>query len=262
MIQRADAVGVSTVKSAARVLEVLELFARLRTPLQLKQIAEALRYPQSSTTVLLKSLIALGYLNYDRATRVYFPTLRVASLGDWVSDALFGQRRAIEEAMRDLHSATGETVSIVVLNDIYVQYIRVIQSTHALRFHTEEGSMRPLTQTAMGWLLLTDRTPAEADKLIRRANIAVAKASERVTPERILREVEDARARRSIYVENTPFLGGATIGVVLPCRLQGRVPVLGMGGSVDRIRPHRARYTALMKRLVEQLAEPAQGIKT
>lgn len=247
--------SVATVKSATRVLEVLEHFARLREPLALKQIAESLGYPQSSTTVLLKSMITLGYLNYDRARRVYFPTLRVAALGDWVSQAVFGKRQAVEEAMRDLHSLTGETISIVVLNDIYIQYIRVIQSTHALRFHTEEGSMRPLTQTAMGWLLLTDRTAGEADKLIRRANIAVPDPKARVPAERVLHEVAEARERQAIYVENTPLLGGATIGVVLPCRLQGRIAVLGLGGTIDRIRPQRARYTAHMKRLAEALAD-------
>jgi len=243
---------IGTVKSATRVLQVLEHFAQVRTPLALKQISDALGYPQSSTTVLLKNLIALGYLNYNRADRVYFPTPRVASLGDWVTQALFGQGRVVE-VMRDLHSATGETVSICMLNDIYVQYIRVIQSTHQLRFHTDEGSMRPLTLSAMGWLLLTDRSDAEIEKLVRRANIATPRKEDRVPLEVVAAQVADARERKSIYMENMPLLGGATVGVVLPCLVQGRIAVLGMGGTIERMRPHRARYTALMRRLVQQL---------
>lgn len=244
----------ATVKSAARVLQVLAYFAQVREPLSLKRISDALGYPQSSTTVLLKNLITLGYLNYDRAARVYFPTPRVAALGDWVMPALFGQGRMLE-VLRDLHSATGETASIVMLNDIYVQYIRVIQSVHPLRFHTDEGSMRPLTQSAMGWLLLTDRSPAEIDNLVRRANIATPRKEDRVALDTIAPQVADARLRQSIYMENMPLAGGATIGVVLPCRVQGRIAVMGMGGTIDRIRPHRARYTALMKRLAQQLAD-------
>ncbi len=241
-----------TVKSAARVLQVLEYFEQVREPLSLKRISDALGYPQSSTTVLLKNLITLGYLNYNRAERVYFPTPRVAALGDWVMPALFGQGRMLE-ALRDLHSATGETASIVMLNDIYVQYIRVIQSVHPLRFHTDEGSMRPLTQSAIGWLLLSDRTPAEIDNLVRRANIATPQKEDRVALEVIAPQVADARIRKSLYTENVPLPGGATIGVVLPCRVQGRIVVMGLGGTVDRMRPHRARYTALMKRLAQQL---------
>jgi len=241
-----------TVKSATRVLQVLEHFAQVRRPLPLKQISDALGYPQSSTTVLLKNLVTLGYLNYNRAERVYFPTPRVASLGDWVTQALFGQGRIVE-VMRDLHSATGETVSICMLNDIYLQYIRVIQSTHPLRFHTDEGSMRPLTQSAVGWLLLTDRSDTEIENLVRRANIATPRKEDRVPLEIIAPQVADARSRKSLYMENMPLLGGATIGVVLPCRVQGRIAVLGMGGKIERMRPQRARHTALMRRLAQQL---------
>lgn len=126
----------TTVKSATRVIEVLEFFRDHREPRSLKQLTEALGYPQSSTTVLLKSLVTLGYINYDRVRRVYFPTLRVASLGDWISQALLGQGRLLE-AMRDVHNGTGETVSIAVQNDVYMQYIRVIQASHPLRFYPE-----------------------------------------------------------------------------------------------------------------------------
>ena len=60
----------SAVKSAARTLQVLELFSERRCPLQLHDIHFALKYPQSSTTNLLESMVMLGYLNYRRVTRV------------------------------------------------------------------------------------------------------------------------------------------------------------------------------------------------
>ena len=84
------------IKSAARVIEVLELFTTDPRPLSLKEISTRLSYPQSSTTVLMKSLMSLGYLNYDPARRVYFPTLRVTRLGDWIPQALFGTGKIIE----------------------------------------------------------------------------------------------------------------------------------------------------------------------
>ena len=71
-----------TVKSARRVLEVLELFAERRGPLTVGEVAAALAYPQSSASVLLQSLVALGYLVHDRGQRTFLPTLRVAFLGD------------------------------------------------------------------------------------------------------------------------------------------------------------------------------------
>ena len=115
----------SSVKSATRALDILQYFSKVRQQKAMSEVALALGYPQSSTTVLLKTLVMLGYLNFDRRDRVYFPTPKVTSLGEWIPRALFGSGQALE-AMRDVHAATGETVSINAKNDIYVQYIQMI----------------------------------------------------------------------------------------------------------------------------------------
>lgn len=242
----------NSVKSAERVLEVFDHFQRYRSPQQLKQICEALGYPQSSGTVLLKNLVNLGYLSYDRATRSYFPTLKVAALGDWLEHALFGQGQ-IFELMRDLHSVTGEAVSVALQNDVYMQYIRVIQSIHPLRFHTEEGSMRPLTLSATGWVLMSAHPDKEVDRLIRRANIATQRAEDRQPMELMMQRVREARASGVAYAENLPLLGGATLCVRLPMTVQGRPIVLGMGGALERIHPRRDEYLQLMQDMVVTL---------
>ena len=53
------------------------------------EIAGALGLPQSSTTMLLKSLLKLGYLDYAPQTRKFRPTYRVAVLGSWIQRSLF-----------------------------------------------------------------------------------------------------------------------------------------------------------------------------
>jgi DNA-binding IclR family transcriptional regulator len=237
--------AVSPVKSAARVLEVLDHFRLVQTPRALKDICEALDYPQSSTTVLLKSLTQLGYLSYDRSSRLYFPTLRVAALGDWVSHALFGKGQVFE-LMRDLHSATGETVSIALQNDIYIQYIRVIQSIHPLRFHTEEGSMRPLTLSATGWVLMSACSDKEVERLARRANIATPAIPDRQRLDLTLERVRQARRDGWAYAENIPIPGGATVCALLPVTAQGRAVVIGLGGALERIAPQKENLLALM----------------
>ena len=246
----------SPVKSAARVLQVLEHFRNVRVPQSLKQITDTLGYPQSSTTVLMKSLIALGYLNYDRVRRVYFPTLRVADLGDWVANELLGRGR-MSEAMRDIHNATGETVSIAVQNDVFIQYIRVIQSIHPLRFFTEEGSMRPLVESAVGWLLMSTHADDEVERLIRRANIAVSSPDRRVPVAQMMEKVASLRRSKVAYAEGVPLQGGATVCVLLPVAVHDQPVVLGMGGALDRVRPLKARYTALLKRAALEMGQSA-----
>lgn len=244
--------AVSPIKSAVRVLEVLEFFRQHKAPVSLKQIAEQLDYPASSATVLLKNLTALGYLSYDRAARTYFPTLRVAALGDWISHELFGQGE-IFEIMQDLHAATGETVSIALQNDVYLQHIRVIQSAHPLRFHTEEGSLRPLTQSATGWLLLSTHSDAVVEKLVRRANIAIPRSQDRQPLELMQERIQLARKDRALYAENIPLVGGATVATLLPVKVQGKPVVLGMGGAIDRIRPNKDKYLKLVRELAASM---------
>ena len=246
----------ATVKSATRVIEVLEFFRDHREPRSLKQLTDALGYPQSSTTVLLKSLVNLGYLNYDRVRRVNFPTLRVASLGDWIGHALLGRGRLLE-AMRDVHHATGETVSIAVQNDVYMQYIRVLQSSHPLRFYTEEGSMRPLVQSSLGWLLMSTRPDDEVERLVRRANIAIARPGDRVKVNEMVERVAALRGQATVYAENIPLLGGATLSTLLPVTIHDQPVAFGLGGALERVRPMQQRYATLLRRAALSVGPPA-----
>ena len=235
------------VKSALRAIEVLELFGRVRRPQSMSDVAQALGYPVSSTTVLLKTLIGLGYLSFDRHTRHYFPTPKVALLGDWILQVLFGSGQILD-AMRDVHAATGETTSINTANDIHIQYLQIIQSVHPLRFHVDEGTLRPLTQSAVGWLLMSRMSDDEIDNVVRRTNIATERVNDRIRVEEMLDRVRTIRTDGYASAENVPFLGGATLCVLLPVTIQGRPVALGIGGVLERVRQNRARYLAVLQR--------------
>lgn len=55
------------VKSALRVLEILELFDAGRRPLRVADIVDRMNVPQSSPSMLLKTLVARGYMDFDAA---------------------------------------------------------------------------------------------------------------------------------------------------------------------------------------------------
>src|ERR1700741_4532772 len=76
-------------KSAHRVLEILEYFDQDRPHATVMDMSRTLNYPQSSTSELLRCLTRLGYLHYNRFRRTYSPTARVALLGAWVKPDLF-----------------------------------------------------------------------------------------------------------------------------------------------------------------------------
>jgi DNA-binding IclR family transcriptional regulator len=254
----------STVKSALRAIEILEFFTRVRQPRAMSEIGVALGYPPSSTTVLLKTLVGLGYLNFDRKRRVYFPTPKVTSLGDWIPKTLFGDSRLIE-AMRDVHAATGEAVAIGTTNDVYLQYVKIVQSIHPLRFHVDEGALRPLTQSALGWLLMSTMSDEKVDNIVRRANIATPNASDRVKLPETMKRIRQIRGKGYCSAENVPILGGATICVLLPVTIQNQPVALGLGGAAERIKQNFSRYLGVLQQAagsVKASDTPDQPIDT
>jgi DNA-binding IclR family transcriptional regulator len=249
-----EARHLSAVKSAFRAVEVLDHFERTRVPASLKTLCGALGFPQSSTTALLKTLTAMGYLSYDIANRLYFPTMKTNAVGSWIPATLFGSGQILS-AVERIHARTRETVVVVSKNDIYVQYIVTRLSTHQIRHHVGEGSMRLMTSTLLGWLLMTTLKDCEVDNLIRRCNIAAGQPiSENV--EEILGKVRRLREDGHGYTENAPTLGGATVGLVLPTTIQGQPVVIGCGGVLERVREHRHEYLDVLQQEVAAIWGP------
>jgi|GEM_PF-387860 len=242
----------TSVKSAIRVIEVLEFFAKAQEPCSLKDIIQSLQYPQSSTTILLKNLVGIGYLNYDRQRRKYFPTMRLARLGDWVPAALFGNGRVFD-VMNDLHNITGDNIGLGIQNDVFLQYIKNIESGYPVNFSIPEGSMRLLTQSAAGWMLLALQDDKKIDYTVRRANIAVDRPEDRVKVEEFLAQMPSIREQGYAYAENIPFVGAATICVPLPITVQGQPVVMSVGGSIERIQPRKNELLKLLLRSAQSL---------
>src|SRR5258708_39557048 len=58
-----------SVKSAARVLDILELLVRSEEPMALKDLVSILALPKSSAHALLRTLQSRGYVERDAADR-------------------------------------------------------------------------------------------------------------------------------------------------------------------------------------------------
>ena len=240
------------VKSALRALEILEYFKLNRQRRSMSEIAADLGYPQSSATVLLRTLITMGYLSYDRQERAYFPTPKVTALGDWIPIALFGSNRILE-ALQDVHTATGEGVFLGTKSDIYLQYVRTIESVHAMRFHVGEGTLVPLTRSAAGWVLMSSLPEDRLDNLVRRANIA-GNPEERVSIEQIRYRLAELREKGYAHAQDVPFPGGATIVVPLQARIQGQPVCLALGGVAVRVRENFDRYLEVLRAAAASVA--------
>ena len=237
------------IKSAKRVLELFEFFAEHRRPLSVTDLVRGLDYPQSSASALLKSLTKLGYLDYDRFRRLYTPTLRVALFGGWVQDQLFSQS-SLSQLIDELHAVSGcQTVILGMQNDIYVQYIHMVQSPRqeVPSWYIKPGSLRPLCRSATGRILLSRKTDVEVQQLLWRVN-AEEEVSQRLNVNDLLKELDQIRQIGCAYTEGTVNPRAGVIAVDMPTPPSQPPMALGMGGKIETMREERDRYLELLNK--------------
>jgi DNA-binding IclR family transcriptional regulator len=247
------------VKSAGRVLEIFEFFAQRHGPATVSEVSVALGFPLSSTSVLLKSLLALGYLEYAPRSREYQPTIRFAVLGTWIFERLFADEEEIPRLMDELQADTGETIVLAMQNGAHVDYIRVLQSTRPVRFYIKPGSRRPIWLPAAGKALLAQQSDREVSALVRRINAGRAAEEGRVALGPLLAELARVRADGYARSEASVIPDTTMLAMALPVPPGHRPLALGVGGPLERMRRGSRQVLALMRRKLEALSPAAAG---
>lgn len=225
------------VKSADRVLALLELFRTERRPLGAREIASRLAIPRSSVTVLLRGLVAQGYLRFDRERGAYFPTLRVALLSTWLTQGLIDDP-GIVAAMATLSITTQETICLWADAGNQLQIIRVVASPQPIALAMTAGGSAPIVSTAVGMAMLSLRDAKAVADAVSRHNREATRIT-RFDPALVMAEWRAAVTAGHVAAYNRwlPDAGAVAVGF----RPRGGEPlVLAVGGPVFRIRPREA----------------------
>lgn len=233
------------IKSAARVIQVLEYFDEVRRPLSVGEIADHHAWPHSSTSALMASLVTLGYLHYDPGKRTYLPSMRVALLGDWVPGSLLKDGQLMR-LMQHLNDETGETIVLASQNGLHSQYLRVIQGTTALRMHLHIGMLRPLFGSGTGSMLLSQMDDGTVRKLARKFN-ATTHPERQVDAATVLAALAVDRARGYAMSLNQVTPHSGLIAMLLPAPAHDKPLVLGISGLTVRLVENEARYVEAMR---------------
>lgn len=239
------------IKSARRVFEVFEFFAERRRSASVADVVEALGYPQSSTSVLLKTLTKLRYLEYNRYARQYVPTLRVALLGSWIHDQVFSET-SLAKLVDELHAATGATIILGMQNDIYVQYIHMVQASRSqLPWYIKRGSLRPLCRAAVGRVLLSQKTDVDVIYLLRRINAEEPNASKHLSESALLHELDIVRQQGYAYTEGTVNPQAGVIAMQLPTPASQPLMVIGIGAPIGELRARRKEFVEILEKKIQ-----------
>lgn len=235
----------ATVKSATRVLQILELFKEMQRPMSTTDIAVQLNYPISSTAALLKSLTALGYLIFDRDTRTYQASLRIALLGGWAPEDRSTLTR-LQEVTERLAAASSQSVMLAIRNDIHIQYVRVVTPKSGGHLPLSVGSRQRLVDAPTGHALLALDDDRTVDRLVHRANAERSNGQSRIDPLAIRREMSSIRENG--YAYSAGGFVDCLAAIAVPLHISEREPpiVLGLAGLADEVNEDSLRLIDLV----------------
>lgn len=238
----------SVIKTAGRVLEIFEYFRDVRGPLSVREISERFGYPLSSTAVLVKSLATLGYLTYDSDIRSFFPTIRIAMLGDWLYDAMHVGGHLLS-LMEDVCRETGETAMLSIQNDIYSQYVHIMPNRNqVIQLNVPVGTRRLLCWCGTGWAMLSQQPDETIARLVERTQLRLGKdpIATKITQEAVAEQVRLVRKNGYALSNRTVTDGAGTIAMALPVAPNGMRMAIAAGGVADRLLQNRAHIVKVM----------------
>lgn len=160
-----DSQAPAAVKSADRTVELLELLSRTGEPLTLSEIQRELSYPKSSLFVLLRTLVARGWVETDRRGTGYSIGVRALLVGTSYLDR-DPVIRAATRVLEELRAEVNETVHLARLDGGDVVYLASRESAHQLRLTSRVGRRLPAHATSLGKALLAEHTDDEVDALL------------------------------------------------------------------------------------------------
>ncbi|QGN55821.1 IclR family transcriptional regulator [Novosphingobium sp. Gsoil 351] len=232
------------VKSAARAIEILELFAARRQPMTATQLGTALGYPKSSMSGLVKSLVSQGYLSANGVDQAYFPTLKLSRLGEWVPGALLGSETLLP-LLSQLRDATGETVTLTIAADLHMRCLHALIGTHPIALQVEEGVSFPMIGTAIGTMYLATQEPARVEAIFERWGRD--HADQREVLSEIALAVDKARTVGHATAFDIVIPDTGAIAMPLWTRGFGEPMILAVAGLNRRIRDREEQIVALMQ---------------
>jgi DNA-binding IclR family transcriptional regulator len=241
------------VKSAARVLDILELLFRSEEPMALKDLVSVLALPKSSAHALLRTLQSRGYVERDTADR-YALTEPLRQSAGWIGGPEAYLAAVARPVMEQLRDDLDETVFLGVRaarGDVKV--IAKSVSRAPIRYDTDNPGLRPAYCTGMGRILLAFWDKKSTDAYLLRTRLR-AHTPRTVTNVGKLRAILGKAASDGYAVlEEEYVLGGSATAA----------PVFGGDGTVVaalNVGTVSARYPGAKARIISGVVRAAATI--
>jgi DNA-binding IclR family transcriptional regulator len=238
------------VPAVLRGLQILELLAGDKKRWTTTEISRKLKIPKSTTSYLLHTLLARGYLVRE-AEGVYRLGMKLLVLG---GQALRGIeiREAALPILRRITAETQTTAHLAVLEGAEAVYIERVPSPGFIQIDTWVGRRMPLHSTSVGKVLAAYLPEGEAEVLFQIAGLARFTPKTIVTLPRLKQELRRIRENGAAIdsEENTP--GVRCVAAPIFASNGRAIAALSLTGPVQQVTEERAL------RIAEKVKEAAR----
>jgi DNA-binding IclR family transcriptional regulator len=241
-------------QSIERVVKILSSFSLDKARLSLDDLTKKSGLPKATVYRIAEALCREHMLEKDSLTSTYRIGIKLFELGSLYLSSMRLKDAAFIE-MERLHSRTGETIHMGILDGMEVVSIEGFESSKSLHTRLFIGRRAPIYCTAVGKAILAFLPDAVREEMVEALNL-VPQTSKTITDKCALREeLEGIRSRGTSFDRGENEEGVACVGapifdssgdVVASISISG--PIFRMGEKV------MAEYSDLLKEVVERIS--------
>jgi DNA-binding IclR family transcriptional regulator len=241
------------VRSAARVLDVLEFLAGRAEGVSLSAASGKLALPKSSTLMLLRTLLARGYVTRDPADRYSLNEIFRRHGFGWGGHRFARLIALAEPVMEQLCETVGETVLLGAAADNAIRTLAKAVARQDFRYDVDLDRTAPFYCTAMGRVIVAFSPVEERDAMLQASPLVKITPTTITDLETLHAIVEQTRQQGLAIVEEEFALGGTGIAA----------PIFAADGTILAaldIGCVTTRFQAKRERLVPALVEAARSL--
>jgi len=213
----------ASVKSATRVLDLLEMLALTSEPMGTSEIARKLGIPKSSAHMLIATLEERGYTVDAGGRRFRLNPVFTSTARSWVGGMPTALLEVGRRAMNQLVLETGETSFLAVLRDpMHIEYVEKVLSPSEVRCDGELHVPRAIHSNSPGLVLLAYQQTQVIEQYLAAAELTAHTPKTITDREQLAQELAAARRRGYATTSDTNTVGVSGVSA----------PVFGPQGKV------------------------------
>jgi DNA-binding IclR family transcriptional regulator len=246
----------AAVKSAARVLDLLELFSVAPQPIGVSVIAKRLGLPKSSAQALLVTLAGRGYL--ERGDEGY--ALPAELRGGWVGGIRARLLGVARPRMQRMAAESGESAFIGTLtSDGRVRFLAKAVSPLEVRYDASLDHLRPAHCTSIGLVMLAHMPEGQAERWLEPSLLVAATRHTVTSPQKIRQILRGGRKAGYVEVRDTNVEGASGVSAPIFDPRGEVIAGLNLGAPSSR---YAQRRDDLIRIVRAEAAEITQALRS